>query len=161
MQLARLHHVTCVCADAQRTLEFYRDELGFSLVKKTVNFDDPHSYHLYFGDQVGSPGTLITFFEWPRAELGRKNARQRIDGTAGRERDDDLDGIGGVRGSGKQRGNERSEQAFHEASRIVLVLMLPLNHQRGEIVTPSNSSASRARVPRVVSPGSASRAKKP
>jgi glyoxalase family protein len=71
MQLAGLHHVTCVCSDAQRTLEFYRDGLGFTLVKKTVNFDDPHSYHLYFGDEVGSPGTLITFFEWPRAEAGR------------------------------------------------------------------------------------------
>src|SRR5476649_108552 len=58
MQLAGLHHVTCVCSDAQRTLDFYRDELGFSLVKKTVNFDDPHSYHLYLGDEVGAPGTL-------------------------------------------------------------------------------------------------------
>jgi glyoxalase family protein len=71
MQLAGLHHVTCVCSDAQRTLDFYRDRLGFTLVKKTVNFDDPHSYHLYFGDEVGSPGTLITFFEWPRADAGR------------------------------------------------------------------------------------------
>jgi glyoxalase family protein len=70
MELAGLHHVTCVCSDAQRTLDFYRD-LGFTLVKKTVNFDDPHSYHLYFGDETGSPGTLITFFEWPRAEAGR------------------------------------------------------------------------------------------
>jgi glyoxalase family protein len=71
MQLAGLHHVTCVCSDAQRTLDFYRGRLGFTLVKKTVNFDDPHSYHLYFGDEVGSPGTLITFFEWPRADAGR------------------------------------------------------------------------------------------
>jgi glyoxalase family protein len=71
MQLAGLHHVTCVCSDAQRTLDFYRDRLGFTLVKKTVNFDDPHSYHLYFGDSVGSPGTLMTFFEWPRADAGR------------------------------------------------------------------------------------------
>ena len=71
MQLAGLHHVTCVCSDAQQTLDFYRDRLGFSLVKKTVNFDDPHSYHLYFGDEHGSPGTLITFFEWPRADSGR------------------------------------------------------------------------------------------
>ena len=62
--------MTCVCADAQRTLDFYRG-LGFALVKKTVNFDDPHSYHLYFGDEVGEPGSLITFFEWPRAEPGR------------------------------------------------------------------------------------------
>jgi len=71
MQLTGLHHVTCVCSDAQRTLDFYRDRLGFSLVKKTVNFDDPHSYHLYLGDTVGAPGTLMTFFEWPRADPGR------------------------------------------------------------------------------------------
>jgi glyoxalase family protein len=69
--LAGLHHVTCVCSDALRTAEYYRDALGFSLVKKTVNFDDPHSYHLYFGDEVGSPGSLVTFFEWPRAAQGR------------------------------------------------------------------------------------------
>jgi len=70
VQLAGLHHVTCVCSDAQQTLDFYR-QFGFALVKKTVNFDDPHSYHLYFGDDVGSPGSLITFFEWPRADHGR------------------------------------------------------------------------------------------
>jgi len=70
MRLTGLHHVTCVCSDAQQTLDFYRG-IGFSLVKKTVNFDDPHSYHLYFGDEVGRPGTLITFFEWPRSEAGR------------------------------------------------------------------------------------------
>jgi len=69
--LSALHHVTCVCSDARRTADFYRDELAFALVKKTVNFDDPHSYHLYFGDEIGSPGTLITFFEWPRADRGR------------------------------------------------------------------------------------------
>jgi glyoxalase family protein len=71
MPLADLHHVTCVCSNAQQTVDFYRDRLGLSLVKKTVNFDDPHSYHLYFGDGLGSPGTLLTFFEWPRAESGR------------------------------------------------------------------------------------------
>ena len=71
MQLAGLHHVTCVCSDAQQTLDFYRDRVGLKLVKKTVNFDDPHSYHLYFGDEVGRPGTLMTFFEWPRADAGR------------------------------------------------------------------------------------------
>jgi glyoxalase family protein len=69
--LRGLHHVTCVCSDAQATLRFYRDELAFSLVKKTVNFDDPHSYHLYLGDSGGRPGSLITFFEWPRADRGR------------------------------------------------------------------------------------------
>ena len=53
MILDRLHHVTCVCSDAQQTTDFYRDQLGFTLAKKTVNFDDPHSYHLYFGDEIG------------------------------------------------------------------------------------------------------------
>jgi glyoxalase family protein len=71
VSLASIHHVTCVCSEAQQTVDFYRDALGFSLVKKTVNFDDPHSYHLYFGDEVGSPGSLLTFFEWPRAQRGR------------------------------------------------------------------------------------------
>jgi glyoxalase family protein len=71
VQLAGLHHVTCVCSNAQQTVDFYRDTLSFSLVKKTVNFDDPHSYHVYFGDDTGSPGSLITFFEWPRADPGR------------------------------------------------------------------------------------------
>ncbi len=65
------HHVTCVSADAQRTIDFYRDLLGLSLVKKTVNFDVTDTYHLYFGDAAGSPGTLLTFFEWPRASRGR------------------------------------------------------------------------------------------
>ncbi|MFL5539293.1 MAG: VOC family protein [Longimicrobiaceae bacterium] len=66
-----LHHVTMVSANAQRTLSFYRDVLGLGLVKRTVNFDDPGAYHLYFGDPVGSPGTLLTFFEWPHAPRGR------------------------------------------------------------------------------------------
>ncbi len=65
-----LHHVTMVSANAQRTLDFYRDVLGLGMVKRTVNFDDPGSYHLYFGDPLGSPGTLLTFFEWPRAPRG-------------------------------------------------------------------------------------------
>ena len=64
------HHVTMVAKDARRTLWFYRDVLGLGLVKKTVNFDVPDTYHLYFGDANGSPGTLLTFFEWPRAPRG-------------------------------------------------------------------------------------------
>ena len=64
------HHVTMVSADAARTLEFYRGTLGLGLVKKTVNFDDPGAYHLYFGDAVGAPGTILTFFEWGHAPHG-------------------------------------------------------------------------------------------
>lgn len=65
------HHVTLVSRDAARTLAFYRDLLGLRLVKRTVNFDDPRSWHLYLGDSTGTPGTLVTFFEWPDAPKGR------------------------------------------------------------------------------------------
>lgn len=65
------HHVTMVSADAARTVAFYRGLLRLGLVKQTVNFDDPGSYHLYFGDGPGHPGTLLTFFEWPGAGRGR------------------------------------------------------------------------------------------
>ena len=65
------HHITLVSADAQRTQAFYRNVLGLSLVKDTVNFDDPSTKHLYFGDTAGEPGTLVTFFEWPDAPHGR------------------------------------------------------------------------------------------
>jgi glyoxalase family protein len=58
------HHITMVAANAARTLAFYRRVLGVGLVKRTVNFDDPASYHLYFGDETGAPGTILTFFEW-------------------------------------------------------------------------------------------------
>ncbi|MCA0351533.1 MAG: VOC family protein [Chloroflexi bacterium] len=70
MSILGLHHITIVSADAQRTVDFYTGVLGLRLVKQTVNFDDPGSYHLYFGDQHGSAGTIITFFEWPRAPRG-------------------------------------------------------------------------------------------
>lgn len=65
------HHITMVSRNAQRTLSFYRDVLGLGLVQRTENGDDPGSYHLYFGDRIGSPGTLLTFFEWPGARRGR------------------------------------------------------------------------------------------
>jgi len=57
MTILGFHHITLVCADAQRTVDFYTGVLGMRLVKKTVNFDVPESYHLYFGDSIGRPGT--------------------------------------------------------------------------------------------------------
>ena len=66
-----LHHITLVASNAQRTVDFYARVLGLRLVKTTVNFDDPGSYHLYFGDAHGGPGTVVTFFEWPHAPRGR------------------------------------------------------------------------------------------
>lgn len=70
MTVLGLHHITLVSSNAQRTTDFYTRVLGQRLVKKTVNFDDPTSYHLYFGDELGRPGSAITFFEWPGAQRG-------------------------------------------------------------------------------------------
>ena len=62
-----IHHITAIARDPQKNVEFYAGILGLRLVKKTVNFDDPHTYHLYYGDDEGRPGTLLTFFPWPNA----------------------------------------------------------------------------------------------
>jgi glyoxalase family protein len=70
MTILGWHHLTLVCLDAQRTVDFYTGVLGQRFIKQTVNFDDPQSYHLYFGDELGRPGTAVTFFEWPRAPHG-------------------------------------------------------------------------------------------
>ena len=64
MELGGLHHVTAVTADAPRNLDFYTNALGLRLVKKTVNQDDVSAYHLFYGDESGSPGTEVTFFDW-------------------------------------------------------------------------------------------------
>ncbi len=73
---AGIHHVTGIAGDAQRNVDFYAGVLGLRLVKVTVNFDDPRTYHLYYGDGVGSPGSIITFFPWPRAKQGRAGVGQ-------------------------------------------------------------------------------------
>src|SRR5689334_11317762 len=70
MQLEGLHHITMITADAQRTVDFYADTLGLRLVKQTVNFDDPTAYHLYFGDETGAPGSILTWFEYAGARRG-------------------------------------------------------------------------------------------
>lgn len=72
-QITGIHHVTAIASDPQRNIDFYAGLLGLRMVKKTVNFDDPSAYHLYYGDEVGSPGSIVTFFYWPGHE-----ARGRI-----------------------------------------------------------------------------------
>src|SRR3954469_18281543 len=69
--LTGIHHVTAITADAQKNIDFYCGVLGLRLVKLTVNFDDPSSYHLYYGDESGRPGTIMTFFAWPGAPRSR------------------------------------------------------------------------------------------
>lgn len=71
-----LHHVTAIAGDPQRNLDFYAGLLGMRLVKLTVNFDDPEAYHFYYGDALGRPGTILTFFSWPGAQRGRIGAGQ-------------------------------------------------------------------------------------
>jgi glyoxalase family protein len=66
-----LHHITAIAGDAQRNYDFYTKVLGLRLVKKTVNFDDPGTYHFYYGDQVGTPGSILTFFPWEGIQKGR------------------------------------------------------------------------------------------
>lgn len=71
-----IHHVSAIASDPQRNLDFYSGLLGLRLVKRTVNFDDPQSYHLYYGDEVGTPGGIMTFFPWPGARRGRQGSGQ-------------------------------------------------------------------------------------
>jgi len=75
-ELLGIHHVTAIAGDPQRNVDFYAGVLGLRLVKITVNFDDPGTYHLYYGDEVGRPGSLLTFFPWPGAPEGRLGAGQ-------------------------------------------------------------------------------------
>ena len=69
-----LHHVTAIATDPQRNVDFYTQVLGLRLVKRTVNFDAPDTYHLYYGDQTGAPSTLLTFFPWRGVPRGRVGA---------------------------------------------------------------------------------------
>ena len=67
-----IHHVTAISGDPVKNLRFYTRDLGLRFVKKTVNFDDPSTYHFYFGDETGSPGTILTFFPWTNATAGQR-----------------------------------------------------------------------------------------
>src|SRR5438876_943516 len=75
-EILGIHHVTAIAGDPQANIDFYTGLLGLRLVKLTVNFDDPTTYHLYYGDGVGHPGTILTFFPWPAAQRGRRGTGQ-------------------------------------------------------------------------------------
>jgi glyoxalase family protein len=78
VKLSGIHHITAIAGDPQRNLDFYTEILGLRLVKRTVNFDDPGSYHFYFGDRNGRPGTILTFFPWPGARRGTRGTAQVV-----------------------------------------------------------------------------------
>ncbi|MFZ1984455.1 MAG: VOC family protein [Desulfatitalea sp.] len=72
--ISGIHHITAISASAAENLAFYENTLGLRLVKQTVNFDDPYTYHLYYGDARGAPGTILTFFPWENLPQGRPGA---------------------------------------------------------------------------------------
>jgi glyoxalase family protein len=72
--ISGIHHITAITSSASENLNFYETVLGLRLVKKTVNFDDPYTYHLYYGDATGAPGTIITFFPWENLPRGKAGA---------------------------------------------------------------------------------------
>jgi glyoxalase family protein len=76
MTITGIHHVTAIVDDAQQNVDFYADLLGLRLIKRTVNFDAPDTYHLYFGDELGRPGTIMTFFPWAGAARGSNGSGQ-------------------------------------------------------------------------------------
>ncbi len=81
MKVRGIHHITAIASDPQRNVDFYTQILGLRFAKRTVNFDDPSTYHVYFGDRSGRPGTAITFFAWPGARRGSRGTGQVIAGS--------------------------------------------------------------------------------
>lgn len=75
-QILGIHHVTAIAGNAKRNYDFYTGVLGLRLIKKTVNFDDPHTYHFYYGDEKGTPGSILTFFPWEGMQPGRRGTKQ-------------------------------------------------------------------------------------
>jgi glyoxalase family protein len=107
MNLVGLHHITMITGDAQANVRFYADRLGLRLVKKTVNFDQPDAYHLYFGDETGAPGSILTWFEFPGAARGRAGVGMIHTLQLGVASEEALDfweeRVGGQRGEGSLR----------------------------------------------------------
>lgn len=75
-QILGIHHVTAIAGNAKKNHDFYTTVLGLRLIKKTVNFDDPHTYHFYYGNEEGTPGTVLTFFPWEGIQTGRRGTKQ-------------------------------------------------------------------------------------
>src|SRR2546421_1861944 len=76
---AGIHHITGIAGSPRRHVEFYTRVLGLRMVKRTVNFDDPNTWHLYYGNETGAPGTALTFFIWEHATAGRSGVGQAVE----------------------------------------------------------------------------------
>src|SRR2546421_147079 len=124
MKLEGMHHITMITADAQKNVEFYADVLGLRLVKKTVNFDAPEGYHLYFGDEQGSPGSILTWFEFAGARRGRGGGGMIPPTQRGVAWEAALDfgaARGGARGYSSERGEPSLPSADYDGLRFELV----------------------------------------
>jgi glyoxalase family protein len=111
MKLDGMHHITMITGDAGRNVDFYADILGLRMVKKTVNFDAPEAYHLYFGDEQGSPGSILTWFEFAGARRGRAGAGMIHTIQLGVASEAALD-FWAERLAGKGYASERSERSL-------------------------------------------------
>ena len=111
MNLDGMHHITMITGDAQRNVDFYADVLGLRLVKKTVNFDAPEAYHLYFADEKGSPGSILTWFEFAGARRGQAGAGMVHTIQLGVASEESL-GFWGERLNSRGYANERRERSL-------------------------------------------------
>jgi glyoxalase family protein len=130
MQLDGMHHITMITGDAERNVEFYASLLGLRLVKKTVNFDAPEAYHLYFGDEHGSPGSILTWFEFAGAQPGRAGAGMIHTIQLGVPSPDSLDFWErrlGARGYAVRRTGSSLQFADYEGLGLELVVGEPSN----------------------------------
>jgi glyoxalase family protein len=132
-----LHHVTAIAGDPQANVDFYTTVLGLRLVKQTVNFDAPDTYHLYYGDEVGHPGTILTFFPWPGARTGRRGTGQVIatafsipEGAVGYWQDRLT--RAGVMVDGPVRRFEEEVLTLHDPDDLYLELVAHAEAQRNE-----------------------------
>jgi glyoxalase family protein len=125
MKLDGMHHLTMITGDAARNVEFYADVLGLRMVKKTVNFDAPEAYHLYFGDEKGSPGSILTWFEFAGARPGSAGAGMIHTIQLGVASDGALD-FWAQRLAGKGYETERGERSLsfadYDGLRLELVM---------------------------------------
>jgi glyoxalase family protein len=128
MKLEGLHHVTMITGDAQENVDFYAGVLGLRLVKKTVNFDAPEAYHLYFGDEQGSPGSILTWFEFAGAPKGRAGAGMVHTIVLGVASEESLDFWAerlGSKGYASERGDGSLPFEDYDGLRLELVVAGP------------------------------------
>lgn len=130
-----IHHITAIAGNAKRNYDFYTRVLGLRFIKKTVNFDDPGTYHFYFGDEVGSPGTILTFFPWEGVTTGRHGTGIATDiGYSVPENSLDFwterlnNNNVRITGSGTRFGE--SYLSFHDADGLPLSLIVPQSGDR-------------------------------